>query len=203
MFKPLTLALCLAGSGLSAQGFDLHEVLNLPRATSLQFDRDVRINSDMRMTAKQVLNDAGYFGAFAVHPTGAYGFASEGNSIAAAEASALRFCGDVSGRDGRCEIAARLVPKGLTPDAYPPIGVNVSDGIIEVDGLNVLGYAAIAASGDGAWGSALNGRDPEEAIEIALKSCEEWRLSGGETPLSGFPCEVIVVMHSDVVLPLE
>lgn len=199
----LTAIFCACGFGVAAQGYDLDELFNLPTASTLQFDRNVTVEPSMRQIISENLRDAIYFGAFALHPSGAYGHSSEANSMVGAEASALRFCADVSFNDGQCQIAARLVPKGLSPENYPPISPAISDGIIEVDSLNELGYAAVAASGDGAWGSSLNGPDEEEAIKIALESCEGWRNSGDETPLTGFPCEIIVVMHSDVVLPLR
>ncbi len=203
MRRLVTLVLCASGLSANAQGYELEEVLNLPTASTLQFDRGANIDASMRKIVSDNLREATYFGAFALHPSTAYGYANEANTLAAAEASALRFCADVSDNDGQCRIVARLVPKGLTPENYPPISPAISEGIIEVDGLNELGYAAVAASGDGAWGSSLNGRDPQEAIDIAMESCEEWRTSGDETPLTGFPCEIIVVMHSDVVLPLR
>ena len=146
----LTAILCVSGLGAAAQGYALKEVLNLPRASTLQFDRNVKVEPDMRKIISDNLREATYFGAFAVHPSSAYGYASEANSMEAAEASALRFCADVSFDDGQCRIAARLLPKGLTPDEYPPVSPAISDGIIEVDDLNELGYAAVAASGDGA-----------------------------------------------------
>lgn len=198
-----TTVLCTLGLQASAQGYPLEEVLNLPTTSTLVFDRTAVLDPAMRELVNDNLRDATYFGAFALHPSSAYGYANEANSVAAAEASALRFCADVSDHDGQCRIVARLLPKGLTPDNYPPISPAISEGVIEVHGLNELGYAAVASSGDGAWGSSLNGRNVDEAIRIAMESCEEWRVSGDESPLIGFPCEVVVVMHSDDLLPLR
>ncbi|MEJ6399296.1 hypothetical protein [Yoonia sp. 208BN28-4] len=203
MRSVLTAGLCALGLSASAQGYPLEDVLNLPQSSTLVFDRSITLDPAMRQTVTDNLRDATYFGAFALHPSTAYGYANEANSVAAAEASALRFCSDVSDYDGQCRIVARLLPKGVSPDNYPPISPAISEGVIEVYGLNEQGFAAIASSGDGAWGSSLNGRDVEEAVQIAMDSCEEWRVSGDETPLAGFPCEVVTVMHSDDELPLR